>query len=242
MEKSTRISIITASYNSKETIEEAIQSVKKQNYDNLEYIVVDGGSVDGTLELINKNRSFIDKLIVGDDDGIYDAFNKGISESKGSIIGILNSDDYYNRGVLKKVSELYEKNNPEIIHGNIKVLGSGRKEYVRRPPLTKAMRFVTTPFKHPSCFVEKEVYDRVGKYRTDIKTVSDYEFMLRCIEKGVKDEYLDEVISNVRLIGETTGEEGISSNDELKRVIYQYCKSKVLSEIFIAIRKIVKYM
>ena len=115
-----KISIITVCYNSVSTIEKTFQSIKNQSYENIEYIVIDGGSSDGTLKIINQYKEYISKFISEPDKGLYDAMNKGISIANGEIIGILNSDDiFFDNNVLKEVSKFHISNRIDASVGNI---------------------------------------------------------------------------------------------------------------------------
>lgn len=212
-----KISIITVCYNSAETIEDTIQSVASQTYGNVEYIVVDGNSKDATLEIVKKYPNVISKWVSEKDNGIYDAMNKGISMATGDIIGILNADDVYtNSNVLSDVMKRFEDESVQGVYGDLK--------YVQKENLQKVIRFWKSGeyaegkfFQgwmppHPTFYVRKSVYEKFGKYRLDMPSASDYEFMLRVIHVNkIKLSYLPQVLVLMR--------EGGMSNKSLQHRI-----------------------
>ncbi len=188
------ISIITVVYNGAACLEETIKSVIEQDYDRIEYIVVDGGSTDGTLDIIQKyaRAGHIAKYISEPDHGISDAFNKGISLSSGEIIGLINSDDRYLPGIMRHVAGAYSKFGAgSILHGNI-ILDRGSKKIRIRPrPQPALWIYVDSPFNHPATFIPKKVYERVGLYSTAYRFAMDYDFYARAMGKGIEFRYLN---------------------------------------------------
>lgn len=187
------ITIITICLNSKSTIERAIQSVVKQKHDNVEYIIIDGGSTDGTLEIISNYVSDIDVLVSEPDRGISDAFNKGILLATGEIIGLLNSDDSLLPGTIQKVRDFYQHNREgQVVHGDLllylnnrpvkRVYPTGRWWYPWRLVL----------FNHPATFVKKSVYETHGIFSTDFVIAMDIDIFLRWLTSGVRIDYLKE--------------------------------------------------
>ena len=201
---SLQVSIITVSYNSAETIQETIESVRGQTYPHIEYIVVDGGSTDGTVDIL-KNDAVIDRWVSESDDGIYDAMNKGIRMSVGEIIGILNSDDWYDpQAVETAVQVLKEKSEAGLVHGAMNVWteeGDFDTQYGSKDGL--APNYVS-PFNHPTCFVRRNVYENIGGFALDLPTAADYDFMIRLLQSDYEDIYVDEVLTNFRKGGVTT--------------------------------------
>jgi len=182
------ISIITVCYNSVNTIEKTIKSVISQSFKNYEYIIIDGGSSDGTIELIEKHKDYIDIFISESDKGIYDAFNKGINLTKGNHIGILNSDDAYNPNTLQLVYDSIKKYPDSIIYGDTYfiddddiVFGSNIGKFDSNT-LESGIGFM-----HPSAFIPKKVYDEVGLYSLskDLFIASDADLLLKCYKAGV---------------------------------------------------------
>jgi len=199
------VSIITVSYNSAETILDTIESVRNQTYPYIEYIVVDGGSTDGTVDILKENDAIIDDWVSEPDEGIYDAMNKGIQMSTGDIIGILNSDDWYEpEAVETAVQAFNEHDDVGLVHGSMNVWtedGELHAQYGAKDHLPP--EFVT-PFHHPTCFVRRHVYDDLGLFALHLPTAADYDFMLRFMRSGRKDLYVDQVMTNFRLGGATS--------------------------------------
>lgn len=182
--KKILFSIVTTSFNSAKTIERTLQSVLSQSYQNYEYIIIDGGSSDGTLNVIDRYKEkFGDKLtIVSEkDDGIYDAMNKGIKLAKGELIGIINSDDFYELDALENVAKEYQNEKYAVFYGMLRVLSAEKEQSV----LFYNHEFLKQQMiNHPSCFVTKAVYDDFGAYSLEYKSAADYDFMLRMSQKS----------------------------------------------------------
>lgn len=195
-----RVSIITVSYNAVNTIEQTILSVLNQSYKNIEYIIIDGQSTDGTLDIINRYKEFIEYFVSEPDRGLYDAMNKGIQKATGDIIGIINSDDWYETNAIKKIVECFEEKKAEIVYGKICVVDKdGKKSYVRSKPLDHIWYTMVTP--HPSVFILTRIYKKYGNFNISYKIAADDEMILRFYIAGVRFQYLDEVIANYRLGG-----------------------------------------
>ena len=188
------ISIITIVYNGAKTIEFAIKSVINQNYPNIEYIIIDGGSNDGTIEIIKKYETRITKWISEKDKGIYDAINKGIRYSQGDIIGIVNSDDFLEENTLCTIARISQENEEiGIYHGLLTYWDNGKKIMING---TYSDYLPIKMIEHPTCFVRKEVYDNIGLFNCRYKAAADYDFMLRAKEKGIKFMLIPVVLSN----------------------------------------------
>ncbi len=205
-----KISIITVVYNNSVTIEAAINSVLNQDYPNIEYIVIDGKSNDGTLDIINRYRNKIHTVISEVDLGIYDAMNKGLKLATGDVIGILNSDDLYaNNSILNEVMKHFiNDNNLDILYGDL--------VYVKHDNVNKIVRtWISKHYypnffdnggvpPHPSLFVSAKVYQEAGFFNLKYKLAADYEFMLRIFKSfNYKIKYLPLVLVNMRLGGAT---------------------------------------
>ncbi len=177
-----KVSIITVCYNSEKTIERTIKSVLDQTYKNIEYIIVDGASNDGTMKIIDNYREAFGsrlKVVSEKDDGIYYAMNKGIDMSTGDIVGIINSDDWYEDEAVEKIVEAYNKN-----HSNKYCVYYGKKGVVKdglvmQVNLSDHNKLEDGMISHPSCFVTKETYLDKGKFNTKYVSVADYDLMLR---------------------------------------------------------------
>jgi glycosyltransferase len=204
-----KVSIITVSYNSAKTIEDAIKSVLSQNYQDIEYIIIDGGSIDGTIEIVKKYRDKIAKFISEPDKGIYDAMNKGIKLAKGDIVGILNSDDFYaDDNVIKNIVEAMEKEGVDVCWGDL--------VYVQKKDVSKIVRYWKSSeyrpgkFKkgwhppHPAFFVRRSAYGKYGYFNLNFKIAADYELMLRILEKyKVKSCYIPKLVVKMRAGGQS---------------------------------------
>lgn len=185
------ISIITATYNSAETINDTIKSVLCQTNKDFEYIIVDGGSTDETIDIVKSYESEFSgrlKWVSEKDKGIYDAMNKGIKMASGDIIGILNSDDFYtDEDVLQTVADNFLNHSVDAIYGDIHFVHEGNLGKCVRYYSSKMfspfwLRFGFMPA-HPSFYCKKDVYDKAGLYRLDYKIGSDYEMMVRLFKK-----------------------------------------------------------
>ena len=181
-----KVSIITVCLNSEKTIEQTILSVINQSYDDIEYIIVDGNSSDNTLEIVNKYRDQISCIISEVDNGLYHAMNKGIELSSGSVVGILNSDDFYeDSSVISDVMMVFKTNpNFDACYGNLKIVNQENVSKLIRswvPGTFEKKKFkYGWVFPHPSLFVSKIVYENSGNFNTKYSTNADFEFMFRC--------------------------------------------------------------
>jgi len=219
------VSIITPVLNGAKHIEETILSVIGQSYTNIEYIVIDGGSTDGTLDLINKYQDKIDCWISEKDKGIADAFNKGVSRANGEWVGIINADDWYE---LDAIENLVKMSSGDIVYGDMR-LWRGCVSLVcisNHVYLNKVMSL-----NHPSIFVRNKVYKEFGSYNLKYKYAMDYEFLLRAMTKGVVFQNTNIVFSNFRT-GGASDENEISAINEVKKIKVDY---KIKSKIFIYI-------
>lgn len=195
-----RISIITVCLNSEKTIEQTIQSVLSQDYDDLEYIIVDGKSTDRTLEIIDKYKESISTVISEADTGIYDAMNKGISLATGEIIGIINSDDWYEKKIFKYIRNYFSESNADVIYGRMNLIDENGNVKVLIPTDIKKIRY-EMEIPHSTVFVKKNIYEKYGAFSLKYQIASDYEMILRFYIKGVRFAYLDKVLANFRLGG-----------------------------------------
>lgn len=185
------ISIITATYNSAKTINDTIKSVLCQTNKDFEYIIVDGGSTDETIDIVKSYESEFSgrlKWVSEKDKGIYDAMNKGIKMASGDIIGILNSDDYYTSDdILQTIADAFKCQNVDAIYGDIHFIKDGVPDKCVRYYSSRLfspfwLRFGFMPA-HPSFYCKRDVFDKSGLYRLDYKIGSDYEMMVRLFRK-----------------------------------------------------------
>lgn len=209
MNKSKKITIITVVYNNVTTIANAIESVLSQTYANIEYIIIDGMSTDGTLEIINEYAPKISILISEKDNGIYDAMNKGLKLATGDVIGILNSDDLYaNNSILNDV--MYQFNldqNLDILYGDLVYVKHDNtnnivRTWISKPYYPKFFENGSVP-PHPSLFLSTKVYQDAGYFNLKYRLAADYEFMLRIFKNfNFKIKYLPLVLVHMRLGGQ----------------------------------------
>ena len=204
-----KVSIITICYNSAATIEATIESVVQQSYSNIEYIIIDGASKDDTLSIVDRYKSHISKVVSEKDNGIYDAMNKGVSLASGDIIGILNSDDFYAYpDVLSDIVKRFQQTHADALYADLVYVDRNNAQRIRR--YWKAGTYRHGKFlrgwmpPHPTFFVKKEVYEKYGVYTTDLKSSSDYEFMLRVLHKHkISVTYFPRVITKMRTGGQS---------------------------------------
>lgn len=193
-----RVSIITVVYNAVATIEDTIQSVINQTYSNIEYIIVDGGSTDGTLNVVNKYLEHIARFISEPDKGIADGFNKGIALATGDWIGMINADDWYApHAVAVMMNNGSAKD--DVRCGNIMLIGKNGFEREKKSKVSW-LNFVMY-IMHPTCFIRKEVYRQTGKYDVSLKIAMDFDMFLRIKYSGFKIAHIDETVAYMRMDG-----------------------------------------
>lgn len=237
-----KISIITVVWNNKKTIKDAIESVLGQTHKDIEYIIIDGASTDGTVEVVKSYGSRISKFVSEADRGLYDAMNKGIALASGDVVGILNSDDFYmDNGVIERVVREFEKTKADSVFADL--------VYVKPDNLNKVVRYYDsshfTPQKfaygwmpaHPTFFVKRWVYEKYGMFETDYKIASDYELLARFMGKNkISYSYMQEPIVKMRLGGVSTN--GFKSNYILNKEILRACKQNgIYTNIFMVLSK-----
>ncbi|MFG6101721.1 glycosyltransferase [Leptolyngbyaceae cyanobacterium CCMR0082] len=199
-----RISIITAVKNRTATIRHTIESVIGQDYPDIQYIVIDGGSVDGTVDIIDNYRNKIDYFTSEPDGGVYDALNKGLKIAQGDIVGFLHSDDFYHHHrVVRLAVDAIAHHQADIVFGDIVFIDPCRLNHILR--IYRSHRFHPDLFAqgwmpaHPSCFIKREVYEHYGLFKTCYKLASDFELLLRFIKiNQVKYCYLPEILVCMR--------------------------------------------
>lgn len=207
------VSVITPCYNSGKTIEKTLECIENQTYHNIEYIIVDGGSTDETLEIIEKHRHRLPeqfRLISEKDKGIYDAMNKGIRLAAGQLIGIVNSDDWYEKDTIEQVVAHYQGNPCEVVYGMQRTYLNGReKATVIYHHDFLPQQMIT----HPTCFVTKDTYRDFGTFDLQYRSAADYDLMLRYYEsKKVVFTPVMRVLSNFQLGGMSSSQTGVREN------------------------------
>jgi glycosyltransferase involved in cell wall biosynthesis len=201
-----KISIITACYNSSATIGDTLQSVSMQDYADIEHIIIDGASTDNTLEIISY-FPHVAKVVSEKDNGIYDAMNKGISLATGDVIGILNSDDIYaDRHVISKVMKEFQNNDTNVVYADLQYVKFNDPQKVTRTwhsgNFSKRKFYYGWMPPHPTFFVRREVYEKIGNFNCSLRSAADYEFMLRVLVKNnFKPRYIPKVLVKMRTGG-----------------------------------------
>lgn len=230
-----KISIITVVWNNAATIKDAIDSVLGQTYKNIEYIVVDGASGDGTVEVVQSYGDKISKFISEKDKGLYDAMNKGIALATGDVVGILNSDDFYiDEHVIEKIVKEFEEKGVDSVYADL--------VYVEPENIEKVVRYydssTCTPENfqyalypaHPTFFVKRWVYDKYGVFKTDYKIGADFDIMARLLYvHKISYSYIKEPLIKMRVGGVSTSFSSIwiNSLEQLRVCIENEIKTNI---------------
>ena len=214
-----KISIITVTYNSEKHLEEAMLSVINQPYENKEYIIIDGGSTDGTLNIVNKYRNQIAYFVSEPDKGISDAFNKGIKVATGDLIGIINSDDFMMPDILSKVAEQYEPG-VDLYRGYTLVWNEKRNtKHYMYPNHHFAIPPCRAIICHESSFVTSQLYERAGLYKVDYKYEMDLDLFVRFYKfRDLRVKMMDICVMTFRT-GGTSSASAAKMKEERKRLI-----------------------
>ena len=201
-----KISILTCVLNNERFIDEAIKSFQKQSYENKEHVIIDGGSTDETVSIIKKLKNNSTIFISSNDNGIYDAINKGVNLASGDIIGILHSDDFYdNESVISQVIEVFKKTNSDLVYGDLVYVTKNKNLNIR---YWQAGLFLDENIRkgwmppHPTVFVKKKIFEKIGNYNTDYRISSDYDFLIRALtNKEIKKQYIKKTLIKMRIGG-----------------------------------------
>jgi len=222
-----KISVVTVVYNNAATIKDCINSVLAQDYPDVEYIIIDGGSTDGTVEIVKGYGDKIDKFISEKDKGLYDAMNKGIKIATGDVVGTLNSDDFfYDSHVLTNIANAFTDEDTDAVIGDIVFIKDDAEQKVLRKyssakwlPRRFAWGYMPA---HPSFFAKKSLFDGLGYYKTDYRIASDYELLIRFLfVNRINWKYLPLTTTKMRLGGAST--QGIKSILILNKEIARAC-------------------
>lgn len=223
---SIKISIITICYNSSLTIRKTIESVLKQNYSNIEYLIIDGKSTDDTLDIINEYKSDIIQVVSEPDNGISDAFNKGIKLAKGELIGLVNSDDQLEEGALRLIAETYKNNPADVIYGDTIIIDiKNNLKLFKKAGNPEGLKFAM-PFIHQSCFIKKSVYKIFGGYKSEYKICMDYDLLARLYNSNCSFSYAGGVVS-IFNYGGTSCEHPIKTINEDMKIARKYGLDKL---------------
>jgi len=202
-----KISLITVTYNCARTLSDTFDSVRSQKCEEFEYIVIDGGSTDGTLDIIRQNNDIITFWSSAPDKGIYDAMNKGLEKATGEYVGFLHSDDmFFSEGTIKSIMQSVEKDKPDVLYGDLEYVNSVSVDKVVRKWRScdfehKLLKKGWMP-PHPTLYIRKDVIEEVGLFDTSFRIAADYDYILRLFSReDLKFAYLPEVIVKMRLGG-----------------------------------------
>lgn len=240
------ISVITVVFNGVRHIEQTILSVINQSYKNIQYIIIDGGSDDGTLEIIKKYNNKIDYWLSENDEGIYDGMNKGLSKASGATIGILNADDWYEPNLFENISKFTNLNN-SVLYGGVNLIdkyGISTYSYIPSDNLERLKKVMHLC--HPATFIGQEVYKKIGVYDKSYKISADYKLILSAYLMNVNFiptkllmvNFRDGGISsNFKLINlreniKLRSQLGIRSLYVMEFIIYFYFRLKILKVYF----------
>jgi len=224
----TKITVITPTFNAGKYLEQTLASVADQHYPDLEYIIVDGGSTDKTLDIIRANEGLVTRWVSEPDNGISDAFNKGIRMASGDIIGIINADDYYHPGALAAVAQAAQENpDADVFYGDAiheRFDGSG---VIHFRPMQDIGRCVwkRMPVSHPATFIRRSTYERFGVFDTNYRLAMDYELVLRIYRRGARFRYVDAVLAHFRY-GQSSSAAGLR---EVRRIVIENGLSPVVA-------------
>lgn len=204
-----KISIITVVYNNCKTISDTIQSVLSQKYNDIEYIVIDGESTDGTIDIIEKYDKYIDIIVSEKDEGIYDAINKGIKVASGDIIGLLHSDDVFTSDqVISRVGHTFYDLNIDSTYGDLIYVDKNNSDKIIRK--WRSGKYDRNKFlygwmpPHPTFFVKRNMFEKYGFYDLSFRSAADYELMLRFLFKyQISSYYIPEILVKMRIGGKS---------------------------------------
>lgn len=214
-----KITVITVVYNAIDTIERTIRSVFTQSYTNIEYIIIDGGSTDGTLGIIHRYRDRLAYFVSEPDRGIYDAMNKGIQKATGDIIGLLNADDWYEPDGIEAVVTEYKRTSPSIIAGGTWMIKkNGEKRLRNAVPFSTLWKGMMC---HQAIFISRKAYEMYGLYDTDYKIAADYELLLRMYHRGATVSIISDILVNYSCTG-VSSTAYIESAEEANLTIQKY--------------------
>ncbi len=242
------ISLITVCYNSAHTLERTIESVASQSYENIEYIIVDGGSSDSTVDIIKSHHHVISQWQSEPDKGIYDAMNKGIALAKGEVIGFLNADDVFaNVDILTQVAKEFDDDKLEAVFGDIEFVKNERvvRKYSSRDFKPQNFADGWMPA-HPSFYARKALYNRCGNFRIDFKIASDFDLLMRML-KVYPANYKYLPMTFVKMAPGGVSNQSFKSRILLNKEIMQSCKehgikTNVLRIYFKYLKKIFEYV
>ena len=228
-----KVSLITVSYNAASVIQTCIESVLAQDYPDIEYLIIDGASMDGTVELVQSYGDRITRFVSEPDKGIYDAMNKGIQLGTGDIVGLLNADDLYaNDQIISRVVQEFQSKQVDTVYGDLVYIQDNNLDQIVRyfPGVdfhpNKLRKGMMPP--HPTFFVKRELYEQFGMFDTQYKIVADFDLMVRLFHTHqVSYSYIPEVLVKMRSGGAST--QGIKSTLTINQEMLHSCRSHGIS-------------
>ena len=219
-----KITIITATYQSESTLLDTLESINSQSYSDIEHIIIDGASRDRTLDIVKSSGKRVTKVISEKDKGIYDAYNKGLDQASGEIIGFLNSDDFYcSERVIEKVMAIFDDETVDICYADLVYVDRKNTSKISRHWKSKAytagmLKNAFIPA-HPTLFIKRSVYNQVGGFNLSYRLAADYEFMARVFEDvNIKSVYIPEILVKMR-DGGATGESVSTIFEQNKEIL-----------------------
>lgn len=223
-----KVTIITVCFNSAATIEDTLVSVASQTWRDIEHIVIDGGSTDGTVALLNRHSAGLSRLISEPDNGIYDAMNKGVTMATGDVIAFLNADDVYKHsGVIERAANYMQDAGLDALYGNVEFFHLGRPNHVVRTynsgQFTPARLGWGWMPAHPALFVRRWIFEQHGAFDKSFKIAGDFDFVARVFKREtLQYRYIPEVLVRMQLGGVSTS--GLRATYLLNREILRACK------------------
>ncbi len=206
-----KVSIVTVVYNRVKTIERAINSVLQQTYPHIEYIVIDGASTDGTVNVIDKFKGEIDQIVSEKDKGMYDELNKGIQLDTGDLVGIIHADDEFtNETIIQKVVDVFQQSSHiDCVYGDVGFVRENQPDKIIRYFSSSIFRPSLFQYgfmpAHPTFFCYKKFFDLYGYYRTDLEIAADFDLLLRYLKKhDLKSQYIPNMLVRMNIGGKST--------------------------------------
>lgn len=243
MSEDVKVSIITVCLNSEKTIEITIKSVIDQTYPNIEYIIIDGGSTDKTVDVIKKYENRIAKWISEPDNGIYDAMNEGIVHSTGDILYFLNAGDYlYNNRIIEKIVDRFADDSIVAVYGNVEVVNDHKKKNIIRGCKVTHNNLLYRRLCHQALFVRRFLFDEVGLFSPSFKLSADHEFIVKSIKKYPDDfRYINEIIAKYSDGGMSCKMMEKTKIEDLKIILSNYNMVQFLFGAVVCAYVILKY-
>ncbi|MEM6763293.1 MAG: glycosyltransferase family 2 protein [Bacteroidota bacterium] len=239
MQGTPTISLITVCFQAEAYLKSCIDSIIAQDYPSIEYIIIDGGSTDGTLDIIRAYEQHIDQWVSERDEGLYDAMNKGICMASGEVIGFLHADDVYEHpSVISTVMKAFEDSSIGAVYGDLVYVDAENTDYITR--YYPARDFTVSKFRkgmmppHPTFFVRTSLYEKMGNFDTSYEICADFDLMVRMLYQGqVSSSYIPSVLVRMRNGGIST--RNLSSTITINREMLKACKKYGLNTNFLLI-------